>query len=192
MKCGSSAWMRLTSGGCVAYIDASSEVNLKPSPNSMWLTFSDLAFCSFEPASNPPIFFSAPASPLVWRVNWTADASARNSRCREMAALMRRPKNTPTQPIARSANPRTAALLRRLPLIITLPITDSAVIPASTPMSLMLNRISPLTMWLNSCAITPISSSRLSRSSAPWVTHTAASAGVYPAANALIPGSLGR
>ena len=37
--------------------------------------------------------------------------------------------------------------------------------------------MSPLRMWLNSCAITPCSSSRLSRSSAPRVTATTASDG---------------
>ena len=51
--------MRSTSGGWVA----NSEENFMPSPNSMWLTFSVLGLCSFEPASSPPIFFSAPASP---------------------------------------------------------------------------------------------------------------------------------
>ena len=49
--------------------------------------------------------------------------------------------------------------------------------------------MSPLRTWLNSCAITPCSSSRLSFSSAPRVTATAASDGEYPAANALIPAS---
>ena len=41
----------------------------------------------------PPIFFSAPAMPVVCRVNCTADASASYSRWRAIAALIRRPKN---------------------------------------------------------------------------------------------------
>src|SRR3546814_5599063 len=49
----------------------------------------------------------------------------------------------------------------------TMPIT---MIPNSTPISRMFRRMSPLRMWLNSCAITPCSSSRLSFSSAPRVT----------------------
>ena len=64
-------------------------------------------------------------------------------------------------------------------------------IPASSPMSRMFSRMSPLRMWLNSCPITPCSSSRLSWASAPPVTAMAASAGVNPAANALMPGSRG-
>ena len=63
--------------------------------------------------------------------------------------------------------------------------------PNSVPISRMLSRMSPFTTWLNSCAITPCSSSRLSRSSAPWVTAIAASAGEKPAANALICVSCG-
>jgi hypothetical protein len=47
--------------------------------------------------------------------------------------------------------------------------------------------MSPLTMWLNSWAMTPWSCSRSSRRSAPSVTAMAASLGVLPAAKALIP-----
>ena len=63
--------------------------------------------------------------------------------------------------------------------------------PNSRPMRRMLRRMSPLTTWLNSCAMTPCSSSRLSRSSAPRVTATAASDVDQPAANALMPSSSG-
>jgi len=45
--------------------------------------------------------------------------------------------------------------------------------------------MSPLRMWLNSCAITPCSSSRVSVVRHPRVTATTASAVVKPAANAL-------
>jgi hypothetical protein len=46
--------------------------------------------------------------------------------------------------------------------------------------------MSPFSTWLNSWPITPCSSARFSRSSAPCVTAIAASVGRYPAANALI------
>ena len=46
----------------------------------------------------PPIFFSAPSSPVVCRVNCTAEASASHSRCRDTAALIRFAKNTPMKP----------------------------------------------------------------------------------------------
>ena len=59
--------------------------------------------------------------------------------------------------------------------------------PNNTPIMRMLSRMSPLRMWLNSCAMTPCNSSRSSNSSVPRVTAIAASAGVYPAANALMP-----
>ena len=49
--------------------------------------------------------------------------------------------------------------------------------------------MSPLRMWLNSCATTPCSSSRFSSVAAPRVTAMAASAGELPAANALMPSS---
>ena len=55
----------------------------------------------------------------------------------------------------------------------------------------MFSRVSPCTRWLNSCATTPCSSSRVSRSSAPRVTATTASSGVQPAANALMASSRG-
>ena len=54
---------------------------------------------------------------------------------------------------------------------------------------LTFSRMSPLRMWLNSCASTPCSSSRLSFSSVPRVTVTTASLVVRPAANALRLGS---
>ena len=46
--------------------------------------------------------------------------------------------------------------------------------------------MSPLRMWLNSCPITPCNSSRLSASSVPRVTTTAAWLGEKPAAKALM------
>ena len=48
-----------------------------------------------DPVERPPIFFSAPAIPAGWRVNWTADASARYSRWRDTALLINRAKKTP-------------------------------------------------------------------------------------------------
>ena len=62
----------------------------------MWLISSAWPSRIREPSARPPIFFSAPAIPPGLRVNWTDEASARNSRCREMALLISLPKNTPT------------------------------------------------------------------------------------------------
>ncbi len=61
--------------------------------------------------------------------------------------------------------------------------------PNSKPISRVLSRMSPFSTWLNSCAMTPCSSSRSRFTSAPRVTAIAAFAGLYPAANALIPAS---
>ncbi len=189
--------MRSGSGGWVAIHDDS----LRPSPKSMWLTSSTLPLRTVDPAGRPPIFFSAPARPSVWRVYCTAEASARYSRCRDTAALISRPASTPIQPAMRAASPTSikgAALLPRserpparpLPSS-TRPTTARPTIPASTPIRRMLRRMSPLTTWLNSCAITPCNSARLSRSRVPRVTATAALAGDQPAAKALMPGSCG-
>src|SRR5215468_5571357 len=51
-----------------------------------------------EPSASPPIFLSAPPTLSGLRVNWTALASARYSRCRDTAAMISRPKNAPTRP----------------------------------------------------------------------------------------------
>ena len=53
----------------------------------------------------------------------------------------------------------------------------------------MFIRMSPFRMWLNSCATTPWSSSRVSLCSVPLVTVTTASLVVRPAAKELIAGS---
>ncbi len=66
------------------------------SPKSMCPTSSRFGDFSSEPSLRPPIFFSAPAMPRVWRVYCTAEASARYSRCRETDAWMSRPASTPT------------------------------------------------------------------------------------------------
>src|SRR2546425_8728848 len=56
-------------------------------------------------------FFKAFASPSGERVNWTAAASARNSRCRKTAPLIMRPKNAPFQPTKARRKP-TARITR--------------------------------------------------------------------------------
>ncbi len=50
--------------------------------------------------------------------------------------------------------------------------------PNSSPIRRVLSRMSPFSTWLNSCAITPCSSSRLRLTSAPRVTAIAAFAGL--------------
>jgi hypothetical protein len=57
------------------------------------------------------------------------------------------------------------------------PISPMSKMPWSTPISRMLSRMSPLRMWLNSCATTPCNSSRESCSAVPRVTATTASLG---------------
>ena len=52
-----------------------------------------------------PIFWSAPASPVGFRVNWTAAASARNSRWRFTAAWMIFAAAYPTHPSTNRATP---------------------------------------------------------------------------------------
>ena len=53
----------------------------------------------------------------------------------------------------------------------------------------MFSRMSPLRMWENSWAMTPCSSSRVSRVMQPRVTPITASLGERPAAKALIESS---
>ena len=107
-------------------------------------------------------------------------------------------KNAPMLPIAINATPRIAiaaapSFLRprecRIERSSTSPIDTRQTMPASTPMSRVLSRMSPWNTWLNSCATTPCSSSRSSCSNAPRVTATAASRAFQPAANALMPAS---
>jgi hypothetical protein len=55
--------------------------------------------------------------PSGLRVNWTADASARNSRCRLTEALSRLPKKVPRKPMIIRPTPAASsaiALLSRL------------------------------------------------------------------------------
>ncbi len=172
---------------------------LSPLAKKKWLTSSPFGSRMAEPAA--PIFLSAPARPTGLRVNWTAEASASTSRWRETAARIIRPKRTPRYPITKSAiptasitstpwfflPPRECMLLRRR----IRPANPSARMPKMSPVSWMLRRLSRLRRWLNSCATTPCSSSRVSAWSAPSVTATTASSTPYPAANALMPGSSG-
>jgi len=70
-----------------------------------------------------------------------------------------------------------------------LPTMDTAKMPPSQPTSRMLSRMSRWNTWLNSCAITPCSSSRESSSMQPRVTPITASFSEFPAANALMEAS---
>jgi hypothetical protein len=71
----------------------------------MWLASAALRLSNREPNTAAPIRFSAPAMPDGLRVNCTAEASARNSRCREMAALIMLPISEPTAPRMITARP---------------------------------------------------------------------------------------
>jgi hypothetical protein len=72
----------------------------------------------------------------------------------------------------------------RLPLLcgpkrrIVRAIIAMTVSPNSRPISRVLIRMSPFRTWLNSCAMTPCSSSRFRFTSAPRVTVIAAFAGL--------------
>ena len=97
--CGSSRRIRSSSGGWVANMLA------MPLAKYMWLASAAHGLMSFEPNTAAPIRFSAPAMPSGLRVNCTAEASARYSRCRETAALMRLPNNRPKKPTTMNARP---------------------------------------------------------------------------------------
>ncbi len=74
---------------------------------------------------SPPITRNAPAMPSGFLVYCTADASARNSRCRETADWINRPKNVPMKPTAIMASP------------------TSRMAPAPPPFLLLLERLPP-------------------------------------------------
>src|SRR5215831_5663432 len=69
-----------------------------------------------DPSASPPIFLSAPPMPSGLRVNWTALASARYSRCRDTAAMISRPKNAPTRPSTNTPKPSSTRPPRESPL----------------------------------------------------------------------------
>ena len=124
--------------------------------------------------------------PSGLRVNWTALASARYSRCRDTAAMISRPKNAPTKPSTNTPTPsmtmppRELSLPDRRPPDVNMrvrPMMDNAMIPKIRPISRMLSRMSPFRMWLNSWATTPCSSSRVKYLRQPWETATTASPG---------------
>ena len=104
--------IRSLSGGWVANIALKPEV---ARPKNMWLACGAFGFLTAEPVTKPPIFLSAPAIPEGCRVNCTAEASARNSRCRLTAALIRLPKNVPAKPM--TASPAPIARTGRAPLL---------------------------------------------------------------------------
>ena len=64
-------------------------------PKNMWLASLADARLMVEPAPRAPIFFKAPAMAPGLRVNCTEAASARYSRWRLTAALIRLPKKVP-------------------------------------------------------------------------------------------------
>ena len=202
-KLGSRNLIRSSSGGWVANNEDSDGT---AEPKNMWLVSSASGLRIEAPWDRPPIFFSAPAIPSGFRVNWTAEASARNSLCRLTALLMSRPKKTPMYPIAYRATPRKKNARAELSFLSSSfreravgpywvmrmriwPISASRRMPWRSPTSLRSSRMSPLRTWLNSWAITPWSWSRLRWSIAPLVTPITASPGVWPAAKALIPAS---
>ena len=88
--------MRFFKEGCVEKIP--NQELRKPFPKNMWLASSAMGLRMREPCPKPPIFFSALARPIGLRVNWTAAASARDSRWRATALLINRPKKAPALP----------------------------------------------------------------------------------------------
>ena len=102
-KLGSSNRIRSSSGGCVAVKE--NHDSLIPLPKNIWLASSACGVSNREPVAIAPIFFSAPAKPSGLRVNCTADESARYSRCRDTALLMRLPMRMPKPPAAMMPSP---------------------------------------------------------------------------------------
>ncbi len=159
------------------------------------------------PAAAPPpsrpapatasIFSSADFSAAGLRVNCTAEASARASRRRQIAACSARPMNRPSMPAM--WNIQTPMSIQKifvrppgLPSLSRWRLRAKPSIanrPESQATSRVFSAMSPLRMWLNSCAITACSSSRSSSRSAPRVTPIAAPSMLRPAANALMPSS---
>jgi hypothetical protein len=166
----------------------------KPSarPKNRWLASAACGATRRARRDQPPMARSAPAIPAGLRVNCTAEASARNSRWRQTAAWIRLPKKTPAKPttIRPNAMATTAAApppslperrrieekrIERSTVWPSRPITR---MPCSTPIRRMFRRMSPLRMWLYSCATTPCNCSRDSNSTQPRVTPMTASSGV--------------
>ncbi len=182
--------MRSASGGCVAH-----------QAQRAWLTRNRCASGPVRADSAaacarccPAILRSAPPRPSTCRVYLTAEASARNSRWRDTAACSSRPAAQPSAPTAISATPNSTPKRWRLPApgaASRRPRSNSSRRPQTMPISRMFKLVSPCTRWLSSCATTPCSSLRSSRSSAPRVTATTASSALQPAAKALIASSRG-
>ncbi len=85
--------MRSSSGGWVANSD--SNHMLTPVAKNMWLSVSARRLATSELPGPALMVASAPAMPSGLRVNCTEEASARNSRWRDTAALISRPKKRP-------------------------------------------------------------------------------------------------
>ena len=129
--------------------------------------------------ASPPIFFSAPAMPAGLARELHRGGVGEVFALARDAALIRRRRTR-----RRSSRPRTSASAedhdagrcrgsprRRRARRSCGRSWRCTRMPNSTPISRMLRRMSPFSTWLNSCAITPCSSSRLSLSSAPRVTR---------------------
>ncbi len=196
---GLSARMRSSSGGCVAK-SAFTPFAKKKCANSP--ARGELILL---PSASPPMRESAFASASGLRVNCVADASARRSRLREIAAWTSCAKMRLTKPITSKPSPSTMKIAAGLPLPERRPpdchaaerrkisprieiITN----PKIQPVSRIFSRMSPLRMCEYSCPTTACNSSRESLSSAPRETAIAARFFRVPAANALIPSSFSR
>ena len=95
---------------------------------------------------------------------------------------------TPPPPLPRDEPKRP----QRMPQRVARPARPITRMPKMIAETRTFMRMSPFRMWLNSCATTPWSSSRLSFWSVPRVTVTTASLDVSPAAKELIAGSSSR
>ena len=87
---GSIAMILAASGGWVA--QRPPKFDSKACAKKKWLISAARWVSSDEPIARPPIFFSGRVTPSGFRVNWTAEASARNSLCRDTEAWISRPK----------------------------------------------------------------------------------------------------
>ena len=187
--------MRSSIGGCVGKLHQRDTERAKNMCESCSLPRASTAVG----ARRARIESSAPAIDSGLRVNCTLAASARNSRCREMEALIASAAKLPGKPMNATSPPRSALIASGLLSSLGTPLACQAarytsfspcslnqVSPARMPTSRRLSAMSPLRMWLNSWPMTPCSSSRDSCCTAPWVTMINAWWGVCPATRALI------
>ena len=163
--CGSMRSMRSSIGGWVA---KALHKRCLTWPKNRCDISSARAVSTKVPALWPPMILSASPIPSGFRVNCTAEASARYSFCLEMADLISPAIRPPNRPIRYSPRPMASTAPRPSSFLLLryrrrcdalrskmLPTSPIKVMPLSIAARRMLSRMSPFRMWLNSCPMTP-------------------------------------